>query len=211
MLAVLITLTPGRRNKFIDCETATVHIAVLPIMDVKSCWNWTHEFLQHADRLCEFTRQGLKNRKYHDYRPLFSTQDGWTVVKYVIEVLRAFRFWTLWMSKRHTVTLYHVITVYNDMFDHMDGMMRALAKKKTQWKEDSFFAKKCAQQKLSKYYTEVTLMTGMLLITAHTLDPFQKLASFRKWDQGMHTNTEGETSYTIQYQEALLKYMENEY
>jgi len=27
------------------------------------------------------------------------------------------------MSKRHTVTLHHVITVDNDMFDHMDGVM----------------------------------------------------------------------------------------
>jgi hypothetical protein len=34
------------------------------------------------------------------------------------------------------VTLYHVITVYNAMFDSMDGIMRALAEKKTQWKED---------------------------------------------------------------------------
>jgi hypothetical protein len=25
------------------------------------------------------------------------------------------------------------------MFDHMDGVMRALGKKKTQWKEDLFF------------------------------------------------------------------------
>jgi hypothetical protein len=37
------------------------------------------------------------------------------------------------------------------MFDHMDGMMRALAKKKTQWKEDLYFAVKVACQKLSKY------------------------------------------------------------
>jgi hypothetical protein len=38
------------------------------------------------------------------------------------------------------------------MFDHMDGVMRALAKKKTQWQEDLFFAVKLARQKLSKYY-----------------------------------------------------------
>jgi len=79
------------------------------------------------------------------------------------------------MSKWHTFTLHHVITVYNDMFDHMYSVMRALAKKKTQWKEDFFFAVKCAWQKLSKYYTEVTPMTGMLLISAHIRDPFQKL------------------------------------
>jgi len=86
------------------------------------------------------------------------------------------------MSKRHTVTLHHVITVYNDMVDQMDGMMRTLAKKTTQWKEDFFFAVKLAQQKLSKYYAEVTPSTGMLLISAHILDPFRKLRSFRQLD-----------------------------
>jgi len=115
------------------------------------------------------------------------------------------------MSKQHTVTLHNVITVYNDMFDHMDGVMRALAKKKTQWKEDIFFAVKCARQKVSKYYTEVTPMTGMLLITAHILDPFRKLRPFRKLDKGMDINPEDETSYTTQYQEAFLKYVENKY
>jgi len=44
------------------------------------------------------------------------------------------------MSKRHTVTLHRIITVYNEMFNQMDGVMRALAKKKTQWNEDLFFA-----------------------------------------------------------------------
>jgi hypothetical protein len=180
-------------------------------MDVKTRWNSTLELLERAYRLREFTREWLKNPKYSDYRPLFTTQDEWTIVKYVMEVLRPFRYWTLWMSKRHTVTLHNVITVYNDMFDHMDGVMRALAKKKTQWKEDLFFAVKCARQKLTKYYTEVTPTTGMLLITAHILDPFRKLRSFRKWDKGMDINPEDETSYTTQYQEAFLKYVENEY
>jgi len=115
------------------------------------------------------------------------------------------------MSKRHMVTQYHVITIYNDMFDHMDGVLRALAKKKMQWKEDLYFAVKFARQKLSKSYTEVTPTTGMLLILAHILDPFHKLRSFRKWDKGMDINPEDETSYTTQYQEAFLKYVENEY
>ena len=97
------------------------------------------------------------------------------------------------------------------MFDHMDDMMRALAKKKTQWKEDLFFAVKFAQQKLSKYYAEVTPTTGMLVISAHILDPFRKLRSFRKWDKGTDINPEDETSYMTQYQEAFLKYVENEY
>jgi hypothetical protein len=115
------------------------------------------------------------------------------------------------MSKRYTVTLDHVMTVCNDMFNHMDGVMQALAKKKTPWKEDLFFAVKLAGQKLSKYYSEVTPTKGMLLISTHILDPFRKLRSFRKWDKGKDINPEDETSYTTQYQEAFLKYVENEY
>jgi len=115
------------------------------------------------------------------------------------------------MSKQHTVNLPHIITVYNDMFDHTDGVMRALAKEKTPWKENLFFAVKFARQKLSKYYTEVTPTTDMLLISAHILDPLRKLRSCRKWNKGMDINPEDETSYTTQYQEAFLTYVENEY
>jgi len=50
----------------------------------------------------------------------------------------------------HTVTLHHIITVNNDMFNHMGGIMQALAKKKSQWKDDLLFAVKLARQKLSK-------------------------------------------------------------
>jgi len=48
------------------------------------------------------------------------------------------------MLKMHTVTLHHVITVYNNIFDYLDGVMRAFAKKKTQWKEDLYIAMKLA-------------------------------------------------------------------
>jgi hypothetical protein len=133
------------------------------------------------------------------------------IVKYVMEVLRPFRYSTLWMSKRHTVTLHHVIPVYNDMFDHMDGVMRASAKKKTPWKKYLFFAVKLARQKPSKYHAQVTPTTGILLISAHILDPFRKLRSFRKWNKGMDINPEDETFNTTQYQVTFLKYVENEY
>jgi hypothetical protein len=51
----------------------------------------------------------------------------------------------------------------------------------------------------------------MLMISAHILEPFRRLRSFRKWDKGMDINPEDETSYTTQYQEAFLKDVENEY
>jgi hypothetical protein len=115
------------------------------------------------------------------------------------------------MLKRHTVTLHQVITVYNEMFDHMDGVMRALAKKKTEWKEYIFFAVKLARQRLSKYYSEVTPMTDMLLVSKHILDPFTKLRLFRKTNNGMHIYPEDETSYSTHYQEVFLKNVKNKY
>jgi len=75
MLAVLITLTPGRRNEFIDCQKAKVRIAVLPIIDVKTRWNPTLKLLERAYCLREFTSEWLQNPKYAEYRPLFTTQD----------------------------------------------------------------------------------------------------------------------------------------
>jgi len=144
-------------------------------MHVQTHWNATLELLECAYRLCEFTCKWLKNPKYSDYRPLFTTQDESTIVKNVMEVLHPFRYWTLWISKWHSIALHHVINVYNDTFDHMDSVMGALAKKKTQWKEDLYFAMKFERQKLLKYYTEVTPTTGILLISARILDPFRKL------------------------------------
>jgi len=96
------------------------------------------------------------------------------------------------------VTLQHVITVYNDMFDHIHCVMGAMAKRKIEWMEHLFFAVKSVLQKLSKQYDEVTPLSGMLLMSAHILEPLQKLWSFRKWDKGMAINPEDKTSYTTQ-------------
>jgi hypothetical protein len=90
MLAVLNTLTLGRQNEFIDCEKATVRIVVLPIMDIKASWNSTLELLEQAYRLLEFTCELLQNKKYTEYRPMVTTQDQWTIMKYLMVVLRPF-------------------------------------------------------------------------------------------------------------------------
>jgi hypothetical protein len=54
-------------------------------------------------------------------------------------------------------------------------------------------------------------MTGMLLISAHILDPLRNLRLLRKRDNGMDMHPEDETSNTTQYQQAFLKDVEDEY
>jgi len=180
-------------------------------MDVKRHWNLTLELLEGAYWLGEFTREWLQHPKYSNSRPLLTTQDEFNIVQYIMEVLRSFQYWTLRMLKRHTVTLLYIITVYNDMVDHLDRIMWSLHKKKNRWKKDLYFAAKFAQQTLSKYYVEVTALAGMILISDHILDCFRKLQSFRKWDKGMYIHPEDYTSYSTQYQAALLKNVEDEY
>jgi len=89
--------------------------------------------------------------------------------------------------------------------------MRALANKKTQWKEQLYFAVNVVCQKLSKYYAKGTPTTGMLLMSARILDPLRKLRSFRMWDKGIDINPEDKSSNTTQYQDSFLKYVENKY
>jgi len=137
-------LTPGHRNEFIDCHRAKVHIVVQSIMAGQTRRNLTLESVERVYQLQEFIRDWLQNPTYGDYRPRLTTQDEWTIVKYVREVWRPFRHSTLSMSKLETVTLLHIITLYNDMCHHMDGVMRDSARKITQWKDDLSIAVKLA-------------------------------------------------------------------
>lgn len=155
--------TPGHRNKFSDCQKAKAWFAVLSIEDVKTSWNSKMELLMGVYWLGECSCQWLINPQYRYHRPLFMILDKWTIVKYLMEVLRPVRYWTLCMSNQHTITLHPIITVYNDMSVHIDGMMWELAKKRTAWKENVLFAVKCERQMLSKYYPTVTPTSGLHL------------------------------------------------
>jgi len=52
---------------------------------------------------------------------------------------------------------------------------------------------------------------GHVSDSAHILDLFRKLRSFRKWHKGMDINPDDNTSYTTHYQEAFVMHVENEY
>jgi len=82
------TLTPDHCNEFIHCPKAEVEIATLAISDMKTECNSTLELLEWAHWLRQFTQKWLKIPKYSDYHSPLTTQHEWTIVKYVIEILR---------------------------------------------------------------------------------------------------------------------------
>jgi len=180
-------------------------------MDVNRWYNSTLELLERGHRLQEFTSEWLNNPKYGVNLPLFTTQAESTIIEFIMEPLWPFRYWTLKNLKWHMVTPLHIITVYNDMFNYMDGIMQALAKENNEWKEDWYFAVWIAHQKLSEYFTEVTSTTGVLPNSADIVDPFQKKRSFSKWAKGIDITAEDETSYTTEHQDVFLKYVVYEY
>jgi hypothetical protein len=91
MLLVLLIVTPGHREEFIDCQKANVRIAVHPIILVKTLWNSTLQLLKRIYCSRVFTREWHPIQKYIDYWLRFTTQDEWTIVKYVMDVLMPFR------------------------------------------------------------------------------------------------------------------------
>ena len=93
----------------------------------------------------------------------------------------------------------------------MDSDMRTQANKKTQWTEGLVFAIMLSWLRLSKCYAPATPMTGVLVISVHILDSFQKSEKYGRWDKGMDINPKDEALYSTQYQEILLMFLENEY
>jgi len=97
------------------------------------------------------------------------------------------------------------------MFDHMDGVSRAFATKQTQWKEDLYLSMTLVRLRLPNNHAERTPTMGKLLMSACIIDPVRKLWSCRKWDNAMDIHADDKTSYTTQYHDTFLKYVENAY
>jgi hypothetical protein len=103
------------------------------------------------------------------------------------------------MSKIPTVAQHYVITVYNNMFDRTEEVVRSFIMKKIPWKNDSYFVVKIAQQKLFKYYANVHATTDLVQNSAHMLKCILKLRSFRKWNKMMDINPKDMIVHTTQY------------
>jgi len=128
-----------------------------------------------------------------------------------MQELRLLWYWTQWISKTHIVTLHHIITVYNHIFNQSDKVLQDSTKKSTQWTEDLFFAVRFTQWKVFKYHDEVTPMMVMLLITTHILNCCRMLPLSRMQLKGKDINPEKLMLLTTQCHDVFLKYVENKY
>src|SRR5437588_13046825 len=102
-MEVVVNRSPTRRNDYLEIQKEAEQIAVTLILDVKTRWNSTLAMLERAYRLKTYTYRLLI--QYPQYKSLFTTEKEWRAVEYVLQVPLPFRYWTLWMSKRQTITL----------------------------------------------------------------------------------------------------------
>jgi len=210
MLAVMIMRTPGRRNNFVDWQKAEVRIAVQPIMDMNTPWNSTLELLVHAYQMWDYTCEWLKNPKYSECLPLCPTQHEWTIIKYVMEVLKPFQYWTLWMSKTYSYSALCHHCLQWHVFSH-EWCYANFGQEEDTMEGRLILCREGCPPDAVQIVCRSHSTTGLLPISVYILDLFRKLGSLRKWDKVMDTNSEDKTFCTTQYQEAILKYIENEY
>lgn len=178
--------------------------AVLPVNDVKTRWNSTVVMIQRAYRLRSYITQWVLSEP--QYWPLMITPDEWAMLEYIMTVLEPFQYWTLYMSRRRTVTLHLLVRLYNDMFEHLEHVDKALKRKDCAWKKDIHLSVGAAKSKLMERYDKITPETGLLILLAVMLDPFSRLQTFRKWDRDLKRSQYDPASYTQEHAVMFMEY-----
>src|SRR4051812_10537555 len=109
--------------------------------------------LERSIQLPEFTKEWL--HIYELFIPLWSTPEEWKQIEYILEVSQPIRFWTLWMSKIHGVTIHRVFQVYQDIFDHLELQITHLDRRSMHGKVDIREALIEAKDKAAVYYGKI--------------------------------------------------------
>ena len=142
----------------------------------------------------------------HQYVQFKLDQEGWRQVEYLLLIMKPFFDFTNVLSKTRDVTVHHVFSIYNKLFNHLDDAEKKLKRKAVPWKKRMLQALRAAKKKLSKYYTETdTKPYGSVYAMATILCPSKKLRYFDNADW-RGTNKKGETvDFMKTYQEVLRK------
>jgi hypothetical protein len=136
----------------------------------------------------------------HSYTQFKLDQEEWRQVEYLLLLTKPFFDFTNVLSKTRDVTVHHVISIYNRLFNHLDDAESKLKRKAVPWKKRMLHALGAAKEKLSKYYTTIdTESYGTTYAIATILYPSKKLRYFDTADW------RGEDLYWMKYYRELLQ------
>jgi hypothetical protein len=119
----------------------------------------------------------------HSYTQFELDQEDWRQVEYLLLLTKPFFDFTNVLSKTRDVTVHHVFSIYNRLFNHLDDAESKLKRKAVPWKKRMLQALGAAKRKLSKYYTATdTASYGKIYAIATILYPSKKLRYFDSAD-----------------------------
>jgi hypothetical protein len=104
------------------------------------------------------------------------------------------------LLKIRDVTIQHIFSIYNKLFNHLDQAETRLKCKAISWKKNILTAIQAANTKLWKYYAETDNQPyGSVYAIATILTPLKKLQYFDNADwRGLDNDCNGRRQYYFQ-------------
>lgn len=176
---------------------------LVPIQDVRTRWNSTFLMLNRARRLQSVFDQYCTTYQHVQFK---LDQEEWRQVEYLLLITKPFFDFTSVLSKTRDVTVHHVFSIYNRLFNHLEDAEKKLKHKAVPWKKRMLQALRSAKRKLSKYYTATDNESyGKVYAIATILCPSKKLRYFDNANWRGKTEKGEEVDLMKHYQEILQK------
>lgn len=133
-------------------------------------------------------------------------EEEWRQVEYLLLITKPFFDFANVLSKTINITVQHVFSIYNKLFNHLDAVERKFKRKAVPWKKRMLQALQAAKKKLSKYYTATDNESyGAVYAIATILCPSKKLRYFDSADWRGQNGQREEVDYMKHYREVLQK------
>lgn len=175
---MFVNASPQRREAFLNLQTKEPRL--IPIQDVRTRWNSTFLMLDRAKRLQSVFDQYCTTHQYLHFK---LDVEEWRQIEYLLLLTKPFFDFTNVLSKTRDVTVHHVFSIYNRLFNHLDDAEKKLKRKGVPWKKRMLQALAAAKTKLNKYYTATDREPyGKIYAIATILYPSKKLRYFNNKD-----------------------------
>ena len=121
----------------------------------------------------------------NEYRPaqcFTLSSEEWKQVKYLIDILRPFNFFTQTVGKTKGITLPYVLSIYDELFERLTESRRRLTIKalSCSWVKALINGINAAEAKLDVYYNKTYSNLGSIYGIGAILNPKLKLEAFNQ-------------------------------
>jgi hypothetical protein len=132
--------------------------------------------------------------------------EEWRQIDYLLHITHPFYEFTTELSRTRDVTVHYTFKMYNLLFDHIDGCIRQLTRKRVPWKKKMHAALEASWAKLKHYYSKTDSIPGDLYAVSTMLSPVDKYAFFltENWEPQYCTQ------YRQSFKDALRPYQDHD-